>query len=153
MSMRDSEQAVTNENLPAGYSGSAPTAPEPEGEEDALVFHEERQTKPVVIVGKDGARKRYLLKEMMSDDIGEWTKFQVVKVSGGVRGRPDPNRADFRDHTAKLISLCLYDESGTDRVPIHVIKEWPGSTLSGLFDYCQTMNGLNDEGREQAKKA
>ncbi len=123
-------------------------------EEDALVFHETRKSKKVVIFNEQtGSKTRYLLVEMMGPDIEKWTKFQTVRIMGSSRrGRPDPKDADFKDFNANLIALCLWDEAGENRIPVSTIKEWPASTLNGLFDYCQTMNGLNDEGREQAKK-
>lgn len=124
-------------------------------DEDCLVFRGTRQEKKVKILLEDGAPPhRFWLIEMFSDGVEKWMKFQTTRLSGGgKRGRPDISDANFKDYTATLISMCLYDDTKQNRIPLDVIRNWPASTLNGLFDYCETMNGLNEQGREQAKKA
>lgn len=134
---------------------------EPRQDEDELVFQETVSMKKVSIVNeKDRSKTPYVLVEMGSDGVERWMKFQTSRLAGGGnRGRPDITKADFRDYTATLISYCLFERKDGDElapgksVPIEVIRNWPASTLNGLYEICETMNALNDEGKEKAKKA
>lgn len=104
------------------------------------------------IIDKEGGKKSYLLVEMMNDGVTEWTKYQATRVRNR-NGQPDIERTDFTPFYAKLISMCLYDGEGETPVLLETIRDtFTASAISGLFDYCQTMCGMNQEGREAAKK-
>ena len=119
----------------------------PPDENDVLEFGGTRKTKLVKIAGQ-----KYLLVEMMNSDLTAWTKYQATRVRER-NGKPDIERANFDDFYAKLISMCLYDEKGDARIPMETIRDtFTASVISGLFDACQTLNGLNQEGRDEAKK-
>lgn len=112
-------------------------------------FTEVRKEKTVKIKNPEsGQSSVYVIREMMGDGLAEWTKFQFTRIAGkGKRGKPRPEDADFSDFNAKLISLCMVDSTGKP-VPKEVISQWPASTQTGLFNICQSMNGLADEGDE-----
>lgn len=96
-------------------------------------------------------KEKFLLCELGGDDLAKWMKFVATRVKGdskGVKGKD----SDFRDYHANLIVMCIKTDGGA-AVPFSKVKGWPSSTLNGLFEDCQTMNGLNDEGKEQAKKS
>lgn len=157
----DDDRTKLSQEHPSSHPDMTPRvngqpAREEDEDEDCLTFRESRQTKKVKIYNEEtGRAKKYLLVEMMSDGVEEWTKFEFTRLTGGKarRGRPDPKDANFKDYAATLISMCLCEEDGKTPVPKSVIRDWPASTINGLFDVCQTMNGLNEEGRDQAKKA
>lgn len=118
-----------------------------------MEFSEARKTKRVNFALKDGTKKKFMFVEMMSDGVAEWQKYKMTRVKLNRDGVPDVNRADMKDHNAKLVSMCLYNEDGTELVPIGFIHEnFPASMLNQLFDYCETANGLNEKGRDEAKK-
>lgn len=122
-------------------------------DEDCLVFHEERQTKKIKILDKEGKATYYMLREMDSPSVAKWQGYDAKRIKVSRSGRIDMSEDAFKDYSATLINLCLWDLNLTDRIPISKIKTWGALTLNGLFDFCQTMNGLNAEGKEQAKKA
>ena len=105
-----------------------------------------RQDKKVKVEGE-----KMVAIEMMSDELANWMKFQAERLSGGKR-RPLPTDADFTDYAAQLISMCLHYEDRTTLVPFETISKWGASTLSGLFDICQKLNGLDADAREEVKK-
>jgi hypothetical protein len=119
---------------------------------DAIVVSEEQTVVPVVLKKKGGGVAEYELREMGSPEVASWMNFQQVRITGGKR-KPNPGDSDFRQFQANLIHLCLYEKGTNSRVPIAVIDKWFAGTLSRLFDQCETMNGLNEQGKEQAKKA
>ena len=122
--------------------------------EDELVLHSTRKTKKVTVVENNGQSFKGLLMEMMSDDVDKWMQFSATRVKKTDRkGRPDLNSADFKDFTATLISMNLYDREGHSRIPISRIRRWTASVLAALYDECEAINGLNDASRDKAKKA
>lgn len=129
------------------------TTPSTDGWDDVPEYSSVRKEEKVKVDGT-----RYILRDMMGDDLAEWSKFQATRVMAGAkRGRPDPAAVDFRGFNAKLISMCLYHVGPDGKVagPVaqSVIEKWSAPVLTALFDRCQTMNGLNEEGQEAAKKA
>jgi len=119
---------------------------------DAPEFSTARKQQRVKV---DGVR--YIAQDMMGDELGAWMKYQATRLVDGKKGRPDVNKADFSEFNAMLISLCLYevDAAGAParKVPIDLVKKWSAPVLNYLFDLCQRMNGLTEDGREEAKKA
>lgn len=89
----------------------------------------------------------------MSAGVSAWQKYTATRIQLGKKGKPDIDTLDMREYNATLLSMCLYREDKTTPVPTaEIVKTFPASMLNKLFDYCQTMNGLNEEGLEQAKK-
>lgn len=121
---------------------------------DGLEFAEERKSKALRLRKKDGTVKNYTLLEMMSDGVSAWMQYKATRVQFNKKGVPDIASTDLKGAQAKLISLCLFhDAVGTQPVSLREIQDtFPASALNGIFDYCEKMNGLNDEGVEQAKK-
>jgi len=115
-------------------------------DDDCVVFSDEPKSKKV----KVGASS-YLLKEMMGSDLQIWQAFDSTRVKVA-RNRVEMSPDAFKEYSATLINLCLYDSNGS-RVPKAVITKWPSSAITGLFTLCSEMNGINGEGQEQAKKA
>lgn len=113
----------------------------------------QQATQPVRIHLRNGETIDGLLVEMMSDQVAEWRKHEM-QCMVGAGGAPSLAKADLRGFQEKLISLCLHDPTGQTPVPHKTIMGWqlPSKALHILFTACQTMNGLNEEGREQAKK-
>jgi hypothetical protein len=128
------------------------TEPQDEVNDGCAVFSDEPQVQGVWIKSKDGTKKKYYLKELMGPDLAKWQTFDAARIKV-VRNRIDMEPDAFKEYSATLISMCMYDEDDK-QVPVKsIIKSWPATTINGLFEMCQTMNGLNAEGRDQAKKA
>lgn len=130
---------------------TTPATP-PDDWADAPEFTTARKQQKIKV---DGVR--YIVQDMMGDELGEWMKYQASRLVDGKKGRPNIDKADFSEFNAKLISLCLYyaapDGTPGGRVPIEVVKPWSAPVLNYLFDLCQRTNGLTEDGREEAKKA
>lgn len=125
--------------------GEAPPADEDDGWSDAKAYAESPGEKKVRV-----GTTKYVLQELMGDGVAKWMKFTHLRVTGGKK-KPKPEDADYRDFLANLIVLCIRTEN-KQPVPFQKVRSWPASTLTGLFQDCQTMNGLNDDAREEAGK-
>lgn len=122
-----------------------------EVEDDCIVFNEEPKTQKIKIKNGEGKLTTYLLREMMGPDVAKWQEFDAGRIKV-TRNRIDMAPDAFKEYSATLINLCMFDESDTKVTKAQVLK-WPSTTINGIFDICQTMNGLNAEGRDAAKKA
>lgn len=131
-------------------------ADENKPEDDAIIaepvfmFTDEQKTESVKFKMKDGGTKDYTLRELMGPDLAKWQAFDSTRITI-TRNKIDMAPGAFREYCAVLINMCLFDETGT-AVDKRTIMSWPSTAITGLFDKCQTMNGLNEEGREKAKK-
>lgn len=122
-------------------------------EEDSsgLVFTEEQAEIPFKIKKKDGRVVEYILREMMGPALGEWQTYDAGRMKLNKR-RIEMAPDAFKKYAATLIGLCAFELPANSPVPVKEIMGWKSSIITKLFETAQTMNGLNDEGKEQAKK-
>lgn len=117
--------------------------------EPVFMFTDEQKTEPIKFKTSGGV-KDYILRELMGPDLAKWQAHDASRITV-TRNRIDMAPGAFRDYCAVLINMCLFDETGI-AIPKATIMSWPSTAITSLFDKCQTMNGLNAEGKEQAKK-
>ena len=104
----------------------------------------------VEIEVEPGVEKKFVLREMMGDELGKWKDGQKARFEKDKRGQVIGFKS-VRGLEADLISRCLYDEAG-NLVPAKEMVNWPPSILKGLSKDCQDLNGLTDEAEEAEKK-
>jgi len=124
---------------------------EKEEKEAVYIFSDEPATQEIKLKSKSGEVKTFTLRELMGDALSKWQAYDASRISVS-RNRIDMAPDAFKDYSATLISMCLFDDLGNP-VKISTIRNWPSSAINGIFEICQTMNGLNVEGRDKAKKA
>lgn len=115
--------------------------------DDCISFSDEPKSQKI----KVGATS-YLLKEMMGPDVGKWQAYDASRIKMSKGGKVDMAPDAFKEYSATLINLCTFDDENKN-VSKKVIMAWPASAINGIFEICQTMNALNAEGKEEAKKA
>lgn len=123
--------------------------PQPPVSEELVICLDRREI-PIKLKDVHGIVKTYTLREMAGVQRDKWLN------SMGSRLRTDKNGnvlgvRVFDNLQASLIAKCLYDDRG-ELVPEEVIAKWPSSAQKILFQKCQEMNALTDEGEEAAKK-
>ena len=93
--------------------------------------------------------KPYVLRELNGQGTSEWRKSTGGDVSF-VDGKATITNIRMEDPEVRLLSLCLYNEKN-ELVTYGIIKMWPQTVLSGLYDAAQELSGLNEEAREKQK--
>ena len=109
-----------------------------------LVFETTTKEVPVTIDGKP-----YVLRELNGQGTSEWRKSTGGDVSF-VDGKATITNIRMEDPEVRLLSLCLYNEKN-ELVTYGVIKTWPQTVLSGLYDAAQELSGLNEEAKKKQK--
>ena len=109
-----------------------------------LVFETTVKEVPVTIDGKS-----YMLRELNGQGTSEWRKSTGGDVSF-VDGKATITNIRMEDPEVRLLSLCLYNEKN-ELVTYGVIKMWPQTVLSGLYNAAQELSGLNEEARNKLK--
>lgn len=103
----------------------------------------------VEIVDVKDATKIYVIRELSGaqrdaflNDMGGRMKFTAAGKMEGL--------SDYTDLQTGFLALCLYDETG-ESVALEILREYPASVLSGLFEIAQKLSGL-DKGAESKAK-
>lgn len=112
-----------------------------------LVFSEEAVERKVKIGTTD-----YVLREMMGADLGKWQQYDAGRMKL-VKNRLEMSPDAFKTYAATLINYCLFPAGKYDPVPIKTIMSWRSTIITGLFNACQTLNGLTLDSQDKAKKA
>jgi len=129
------------------------SAAEPEvvQEDQPRIIKRKRKIIPLQIEDEDEKLHDCYLREMSGKRRDEW----LNKMGDNMKmadGKPTGVKK-FDAVQAGLIAECLYYTEGDRPVTIKELQEWGSSALVELFEICQNMNGLNEKGREEAKKA
>lgn len=103
-----------------------------------------------VILGKDGAQKRYVLREMDGRARGRYLDtikdYLILDEKGKCRGLKK-----LSGHQTTLLSFCLFEVDGESPVPIEEIEMLPSRVITDLFDAANQQNGLDKEAGDVAK--
>lgn len=106
-----------------------------------LKFSLKRREIPVEI-----DERKYTLREMDGYHRDMYLNIVTKSQTGSMDGKTIRVK-NFEGLQAKLISLCLYNESN-ELVPSEEIQKWPAAMQTGLFKECQGLNGLDDDIKE-----
>lgn len=106
---------------------------------------------PVVLIDKDGKKKKYVLRELNGERRDKFLNESSKKITFDENGKMS-GVADFQGLQSALVAMCLFGENG-DNVPEQEIQEsFPCTTIAALFNRAQELSGLTDEAVGQAKK-
>lgn len=103
------------------------------------------------VTDEKGKKERYVLREFYGPGLTQWTEIHAARLKFSKTGAPLPRDSDYSNLYSSLIALCCYNRTTGHRVSKNVIESWTSSIQSDLFDRCQQMNGLTEDGREKAK--
>lgn len=106
-------------------------------EESVEITDVKDETKIYVIRELSGAQRDSFL-----NDMGGRMKFTAAGKMQGL--------SDYTDLQTGFLALCLYDEVG-ELVALEILREYPASVLSDLFEIAQKLSGL-DKGAESGAK-
>lgn len=116
---------------------------------EKLTFSLKLKERPVEIIGADGVRRDYVLKELTGaardawfDDYNRRRIFKDGKDTGQLK--------DLSGFQATFVSVCLYDAQGVN-VPVDVVQTFPSHVVEGLFLAAQTLSGLDRGAIDLAK--
>jgi hypothetical protein len=106
-----------------------------------LKFTLQRKEVPVEI-----DERKYVLKEMDGYHRDMYLNIVTKSQTGSADGRTIRVK-NFEGLQAKLINLCLFNESG-ENVATEEIQKWPAAMQTELFREAQSLNGLDDDIKE-----
>jgi single-stranded DNA-specific DHH superfamily exonuclease len=132
-----------------------PNIPEPpkgvDPNEEVLEIVIVRKLKRLKLIGDDGNKRDYILKELMgsgrdtiaNNESSKWRTNEKGEVVG---------RKDYTGTMSGLIAACLFDEANKP-VSEMQIQQWPTTAQEVLFEECQKLNAMGKYSKEAQEKA
>lgn len=106
-------------------------------------------SRKVITVTLDGVG--YEVRELSGTEISAYMEAMSKRVKLGPDGKP-VGISDYSNVQSGLVCNCLYAVGEPKPVPLATINQWPASTVKGLFELCQEVNGMEPEEEEELKK-
>jgi hypothetical protein len=123
---------------------------ETNGHIETLTISLVRDEIPIELRLADGTTRKYKLYEMTGAQRDAWMTRNLKRARYDDKGQA-VGVQDYNNVQADLIACCLYDDRD-QAVPLSTIASYPARAQQFLFDKCQLLTGLNEEGVERAKK-
>lgn len=95
---------------------------------------------PIILVGEDGKKNSYTLRELTGGSRDQFMNKFRDKVEIGTDGKMVALK-DFEGSQSALLAVCLYD-ANDDLVPEDVIQKFPTTPLGKLFALAQEISGM-----------
>lgn len=117
-----------------------------------LTFDLRLKEKNIFLVGEDGQKKRYIVRELVGDQRDEYLTFQFGKMKVSGSGK-QLGMTDYKDVEAQLIQRCVFDaDFPTDQLTLKTIRKWPARVQSEIVKLINEMSGLDRLAAEEAAK-
>lgn len=117
-----------------------------ESKADEIVLSVRKPNKAVTLVGEDGKKAKYTIREMSGEDQAWWLRQVGRRFQVNRDGRPVKQNYDGMHDD--LIGLCLYAEDGK-KVPKSTIERFGVAAKNKLFALCQTHNCMTAAAEEE----
>lgn len=97
---------------------------------------------------------QYELREMDAETRDQYLNKSTKRLERNEEGKAT-GLTSFDGHQTELLALCLIDTTTGKPVPQEVMKKWPASVTTKLFEKARELSGLSnvkDEAEAKAKK-
>lgn len=111
-----------------------------------MEFSLERESIPVVLKGKDGIDRKYILQEMDGKQRDQYMSFIANKTSGEARVVKD-----YSNVYSRLLKFCIVDEETGKEVDEKEIQSWPTKVQERLYIMAQVLCGLDEDSQKEKK--
>ena len=106
---------------------------------------------PVLLTGKDGAEKKFVLRELTGTQRAAYNESFDVKIEMQDGKAKATAGEGFKMFSAKqFLAMCLFDDTGK-AVAEEIIGEYPASVVSALHTEALKLSGMDEEALSTAK--
>ena len=116
---------------------------------ETMILSLKRKTIPVALELEDGTKEQLTLQELTGAQRDTYLSLMAKRMSFGPDGKPGGIK-DFTGLHSQFLTLALVDAKG-DFVPEARIQSFPSKVVQSLFKAAQSLSGMDEGGKEEAK--